>query len=600
MPNERKTFDIHISNELRELLNVIKTESLVASLLLRTTHEVEQLVDSPMNYISISSSDRTKLSYLSTDRLFSIPTNEYWTSSRRYFAKPGAFVTKVFKDIPAKEIEVFSNLFRTHSKKREFELQVVRGEKIREYYFYESYNSDGRGSLGVSCMKHQHCQKYFDLYTDNEDNVSMLAMVNDKGRLIGRALLWDFESHKIMDRIYTQNDEELTFHFKQWATDNGYFYKSEQNWYNSLYFEQLGKEKQELHLSIKLPKGRQHFYPYMDTFKFLDLKTDVITNYIPEDTSNMKILCSSEGGKNNHDYLVLDGIDRVFRYRNDAAFLEYINVWTARQNVIYSNYNDKYILNKDSYYEELIGDYIFNEENFDKNSKRVLDAIDRKKKEKEEYDKRSDKSKTKTKKDLEKDMISSWDTLGAMRGMYDNMYGINTGTGLGGFRTWMDRSTRIRRTSRDAEGMQDSQLGEIVGERPGRPLTESRDPYEVRDTDRSEARRDSEPRTVRFDSVSGTIDLNSPTVTTRVSDNVQFNVTMNDLPPFDTTTGTFVNTGTNDGPIEPLLEEPSTMIDAEGRDERMLRDEMERYEQELYREMVDEMMDDLDDDFLDL
>lgn len=420
MPNERKTFDIHISNELREILNVIKTESLVASLLLRTTQDVDQLVESPMNYISISSTDRTKLSYLSEDRLSSIPTSEYWTSSRRYFAKPGAFVTKVFKDIPAKEIEIFSNLFRTHSKKREFDLQVVKGEKIKEYYFYESYNSDGRGSLGVSCMKHQHCQKYFDLYTDNEDNVSMLVMLNDKGKLIGRALLWDFDSNKIMDRIYTQNDEELSFHFKQWATDNGYFYKSEQNWYNSLYFEQLGVEKQELHLKMKLPKGRQHFYPYMDTFKFIDLKTDEISNYIPEDTTNLKVLCSSEGGKNNHDYLVLDGIDRVFRYRNDAAFLDYINMWTGRQNVIYSNYNDKYILNKDSYYEELIGDYIFNEENFDKNSKRVFELIERKKKEKEEYAKRN--KSTESKKKIQSDDYSS--AFDAMRNMYD-MYGIN-------------------------------------------------------------------------------------------------------------------------------------------------------------------------------
>jgi hypothetical protein len=121
----------------------------------------------------------------------------------------------------------------------------------------------------------------------------------------------------------------------------------------------------------------------MDTFKFIDLEKGILYNYIPEDTSSLKTLTSSDGSKHPSDYLVFDDIDRVMRYRNDAAYITYLNIWTGRQNVIYSNYNDKWILNKDAYYENLLDDYIFNEENNDKNSERVLKLIEQRKKEEE-------------------------------------------------------------------------------------------------------------------------------------------------------------------------------------------------------------------------
>jgi hypothetical protein len=397
MPYERKTVDIYISDDLRNVLSVIESESLVAALLLKRRHNREDLADSYVNYISISKQDRTKLSYLSQDRIDSLDPQEYWTSSRRYMAKPGAFISKLFNDVPAKEVEKFSNLLRSQAKKAPFRFEVVRGNSIKDFYYYENYHSSERGSLGVSCMKHEHCQKYFDLYTENEDNVSMLTMFNENNRLIGRALLWDFESHKIMDRIYTYNDEELSFYFKQWATEHGYYYKSEQNWFNTIFFEQIGTGKKEFKLEMKLPNIKQHYYPYMDTFKFIDLDKGILYNYLPEDTSSLRTLTSSDGSKHPSDYLVFDMIDRVMRYRNDAAYVQYAEIWTGRQNVVYSNYNDKWMLKQDSHYEELIDDYIFNEQHNDKNSDRVLKLIEQRRKEQEERKSGYEKSSTKSK-----------------------------------------------------------------------------------------------------------------------------------------------------------------------------------------------------------
>lgn len=385
MSYERKTVDIYISRELAEILKAIEGESLVAKLLLRPRHPREVLVDDYVNYISLSKQDKSKLSYLSKDRIDALDETEYWSSSKRYMAKPGSFISKLFKDIPAKEVEKFSTLLRTQSKKPPFTFNIVKGSDIKTYYYYQSYASSDRGTLGASCMKHEHCQRYLDLYIENQDNVTMLVMLNDKDRLIGRALLWDFDGYKIMDRIYTQNDEELSFYFKQWATENGYFYKSEQNWFNTLFFEQVGTGRKEMKIEFTLPNIKQHYYPYMDTFKFIDLDKGKLYNYIPDDVdfSSFRTLTASDGGKHPGDYLVFDQLDRVMRYRNDAAWINYAGYWTGRQNAVYSNYNDCYILNQDSVYNEYLDDHIFNEENDSRNNPKIKELIEQRKNERE-------------------------------------------------------------------------------------------------------------------------------------------------------------------------------------------------------------------------
>ncbi len=385
MSYERKTVDIYISRELTDILKVIEGESLVAKLLLRTRHPKEVLVDDYVNYISLSKQDKSKLSYLSQDRIDALDETEYWSSSKRYMAKPGSFISKLFKDIPAKEVEKFSTLLRTQSKKPAFTFNIVKGSDIKKYYYYQSYASSDRGTLGASCMKHDHCQRYLDLYIENQDNITMLVMLNDREQLIGRALLWDFDGYKIMDRIYTQNDEELSFYFKQWATEKGYFYKSEQNWFNTLFFEQVGTGRKEMKIEFTLPNIKQHYYPYMDTFKFIDLDKGKLYNYIPDDVdfSSFRTLTASDGGKHPGDYLVFDQLDRVMRYRNDAAWINYAGYWTGRQNAVYSNYNDCYILNQDSVYNEYLDDHIFNEENDSRNNPKIKELIEQRKNERE-------------------------------------------------------------------------------------------------------------------------------------------------------------------------------------------------------------------------
>jgi hypothetical protein len=361
MAYERKTFDLIISEDLRAVLSEIESDSQVAKLLLKKRHDKEDLVEDPINFISVAQ-DKTKISYLTTDRIAKIEDPSlYWSSSRRFAVKPGGFISKLFKDISAKEVEKFSNLYRAQSNKAKFTFNVVEGNHIKTYYHINSYAQE-RGTLGASCMKYDNCQDYLGIYTENTDKVKLLVMLNEDGGLMGRALLWDFETVKIMDRIYTIADEEFLFQFKKWATDNGYLYKSEQNWYNTLFFENLSTEKKELKLDIKLDNFQFRRYPYVDTFKFFDEEKGLLLNYMPSD-NDFRTLCASDGGKYGSDYLCFDDIDRVLRHRGDVVYVRYLDIRTSHSNVNYSEINDQHILWKDARYDEEIGEYLFNEEN---------------------------------------------------------------------------------------------------------------------------------------------------------------------------------------------------------------------------------------------
>jgi hypothetical protein len=361
MAYERKTYDLIISEELRAVLSEIESDSLVAKLLLKKRHDKEDLVEDPINFISVAH-DKTKISYLTTDRIAKIEDPSlYWSSSRRFAVKPGGFISKLFKEIPAREIEKFSNLYRAQSNKAKFTFKVVDGDDIKTYYHINSYAQE-RGTLGASCMKYDNCQDYLGIYTENTDKVKLLVMLNEDGGLMGRALLWDFDTVKIMDRIYTIADEEFLFQFKKWATDNGYLYKSEQNWYNTLFFENLSTEKKELKLDIKLNNFQFRRYPYVDTFKFFDEEKGLLLNYMPSGYE-FRTLCASDGGKYGSDYLAFDDIDRVLRHRGDSVYVRYLDIRTSHSNTCYSEIHDQYILSRDARYDEEIGEYLFNEEN---------------------------------------------------------------------------------------------------------------------------------------------------------------------------------------------------------------------------------------------
>lgn len=359
----RKTSDIFISDKLRDLLTQFESESIVAQKLLHRRIDNSQLVEDFVNFISISDSDSSKISYLTTSRIDQIkndPDVDYWTSKKRFHCKPGAFVSKIFDGVSQKDVENFSTLFRAYSNKKEFEFKIVSGEDIRKYYHHEIYTSTN-GSLGNSCMKYNRCQNYFDIYVYNPQ-VKLLIMTPPSSELIvGRALLWDLESHKIMDRVYTVQDEDYLPHFKKWAKDNGYLSKTFQNWGSTNLFESKSGNL-ELKIDIQLNKFLFNKYPYLDTFKWLDLKTGKLSNYKPEhftnNTDRYLLLSNPDGEWYDCDYIKFDHIDRQWRYPGELICYDGQNFTTDRH-LNYSETLDTWLLKSESHWVEEIEDYIY-------------------------------------------------------------------------------------------------------------------------------------------------------------------------------------------------------------------------------------------------
>ena len=367
MTQERKTVDIIISDDLRNVLLEIQ-DSQVAQLLVKGSHFEDELADDYVNFISISKKDLTKISYLTKERYEGLSTDECWATTKRIMAKPGGFISKVFKNISEKEVEKFSTLFRSEITKPKLDFQVFEGDEIKKFYHYSSYCERNGGSLHASCMKYDNCQSFLDVYTKNPDNCKIVVLFDndDATRIIGRAILWYVGEHKVMDRIYTINDEAYQFYFKQWASKNGYHFKSEQNWFNTRQFEILGSEKVNLDLILDLSNKKFDRVPYMDTFKFMDYEGKLY-NFQPSG-KDYYTLTDTGGRKNGYDHLITDYLSGVLRYRGDAHRLRYLEVeggdrvHTHSDNCYYSEIMDTYILIDHSFRHPVLRDYIFNDD----------------------------------------------------------------------------------------------------------------------------------------------------------------------------------------------------------------------------------------------
>lgn len=377
-----------ISDDFKNILECIKHNSVIAKCLLMPLPTSELVDDDKhIDYVSISSTDPNKISYLSAARIDVVERKgiSYWDVGHRFHTKYGAFINKLFKPntFNNREIEIFSNILKSSFNqifKDEFNFSVVDGTQITNYYHQGNYASakDDCNSLYNSCMKYDKCQEYFGLYTKNPENISMLVLLNQNSKLVGRALLWNFENYKIMDRIYTIQ-EEFEFTFKKWANDNGYYHKKIQNFKNTSQFVLNGVDV-DLELSLKLKHFEYKRYPYLDSFKWLS-DDGTIYNYLP-DNFRGKTISDHEGGFYEYDMLGKDSFENCYYYNNDLVNLPYIgkNYKTNIKNTRSSDVNKCNIINEDAFYVNFLDDFIFNAKfeylnNFDEIKNRVNKSI---------------------------------------------------------------------------------------------------------------------------------------------------------------------------------------------------------------------------------
>ena len=298
--------------------------------------------------------------------------SKFWTDEKiRTKHKIGKWVTHIYKDVykttgfTPKQIEEFTNAYKATYDAIDMPPQfvILKGDDIKWGYLVDNY-AEGSGTLANSCMRYAYCQKYFDIYTENEDVCSLLVLKDSDNKVKGRALLWVLKDGDLyMDRIYTANDSDK-YLFVEWADENNY--RQYSNDYKSK--------------SVDVEENSYDYYPYMDTFISFDTSDGILRSDENAGSDCIKLqdthggyqdagVWSDYAGENlDEDYAVwIESIDD-YVHQDDAVYLNYKDIYEiddasyrSRRNLpalVHSECCETWLYVDDSSYSEILKDYV--------------------------------------------------------------------------------------------------------------------------------------------------------------------------------------------------------------------------------------------------
>lgn len=390
-----------ITDDLRKVLLQIKNNYISSYLLLEDIDDnILNHPEKEFNYIDLSHTTKGHLSYLTKEKIDKIEASEnkdFWEVKVRYHSRPGSLVKKMFK-VPDYQIESFTTQLLSIVDPPIYSMKVIKGEDIAKYYSHAEH-AQPYGSLGSSCMK-MSPREYFDIYVHNPNQINMLVMFDHHDKVMGRAILWNGNGFKLMDRIYICNDTYLTY-FYNWAIENNCYYKEFNTW-NTPKHLMFNNEKVIKEFEITLDKTQFNHYPYLDTFKWLDRMDKKIYNYIPakykdekyldekylpEYDGDMVVISDHQGGSFEHDYFKFCDMTHYCNLKSDIMHLDYLGMDVYTGETIHSHTLNKYIYREHAVINNDIRDYVFIPE-YDKFNDASL--IEAKKKELEEKRKKGE------------------------------------------------------------------------------------------------------------------------------------------------------------------------------------------------------------------
>jgi hypothetical protein len=380
--NENKnTMRLYYSDKLRTLLTKIANGSSeeakkIANFLL-LVEDSNQMED---KYTLVDITEKNDyISYMQVNRILKeFPgkddrvenDSKFWTDEKiRTKHKIGKWVTHIYKDVykttgvtPA-QIEEFSNAYKATYDVKDLapEFIILKGDDIKWGYLVDNY-AEGKGTLANSCMRYDYCQKYFDIYTKNEDVCSLLVLKDSDNKVKGRALLWVLDDGDLyMDRIYTANDSDK-YLFVEWAEEKNY--RQYTNDYKSK--------------SVDVEENSYNYYPYMDTFISFDTNNGVLSSSGDSDCITLQdtnggysepgVWSDYSGEHIDEDYAVwIESIDD-YVHQDDAVYLSYQDTYEiddanyrSRRNLpalVHSECCETWLYVDDSSYSEILSDYV--------------------------------------------------------------------------------------------------------------------------------------------------------------------------------------------------------------------------------------------------
>jgi len=301
----------------------------------------------------------------------------------------GRLVRSILKDngvsFNDSEIETFVNLYKSKYDEKSGEserIKMVSGEDIRKWYLESNYTDEFKGNtLYNSCMRYESTQRFLDIYVNNPKQCQLVIYLDDKGKLLSRALFWkvyksskDYEYY--LDRIYYTQDSQTNL-IKDWI-------KSKYNDKVGFYGVSPGQ------LTVKLDNAEFEYYPYVDSLHFMNNDEKEIYNY-QHDGCDYDL--QNTGGSRSSIGRYCEREDRTFP-ENQCVYCKRENIYMNRDNAVWSEMNDDYFWHEDAVYCKKYDDYEHKEDaNFSKHlndwlpgDKSHLVYLDDKKKESDYYD----------------------------------------------------------------------------------------------------------------------------------------------------------------------------------------------------------------------
>ena len=203
------------------------------------------------NYLTIR--DDGYISYVPKGRWDQL--DNPWARAGRQASRPSKLLKSMMtdealKDLTDKDWEAFASRIKGAAEEDRVTIELVSGDDIRYWYDGDNYANDYvTGDLGNSCMRYDECQSYFDIYTDNPDQVQMLIVKDNDNMLIGRSLVWTTTTgERVHDRIYGSGATQSLV--REWFADNDIRRASAGD-------------------SVQLDNPWHERYPYFDTFTYI-------------------------------------------------------------------------------------------------------------------------------------------------------------------------------------------------------------------------------------------------------------------------------------------------------------------------------------------
>lgn len=201
----------------------------------------------------------------------------FLTSKNRQSGKVGkiikTFLNQCGEDsFSDRDLELFVNEFKSKCINN-LTFKLVSGEDIVYYYNEDRYLSQN-GSLGKSCMRYKEKEEYIRFYSECE-GCEMLIMFDttfSNTLIVGRALIWNYNGKKYMDRRYGLSEiyERSFIYYAEYQKWN---YK-EFNTHDSDCCKDFMVYKDGTYISEKVSLIFEHYnssdcnFPYCDTLKY--------------------------------------------------------------------------------------------------------------------------------------------------------------------------------------------------------------------------------------------------------------------------------------------------------------------------------------------